>query len=437
MTIKIDEFKSFFGFLRYENHEIKITFQAKIDNQTGVLTLNFNEIPFSNKSRFIEDIWQGNTYQFGSFELSGQTDDGLEFHSKSLNFSSVKITPNSNLILDGECLHSTISKNVDDKDTSFIRSRVCGFKSFRLPETKTLLGNLQIQGSHKNEPIENITGYFEVAKNFSEKLHEDWEEKTLSFINHLLIIFSFSSACRINVPITETLNDGKYKIDVFLQNKQTASAQPVIHHLHQKLILEAAYNSYFAPKLTINSLYSAVEWFCMQSLYKESMLINAMTALENIIDSNLDDNKKLYFKKKTFNKLAADLAPIVHEKFNECTDIDSYNLTINELKSKLNELNRIPLLPKITLIADEFKVCIDDIKIKINNAKSARDKIVHRGLYAYIDSNNENELYEHMLIIRETVVRIILASINYQGDYLSYVDGYHTCKIKFKDNHLG
>ena len=55
-------------------------------------------------------------------------------------------------------------------------------------------------------------------------------------------------------------------------------------------------------------------------------------------------------------------------------------------------------------------------------AKKARDLIVHQGCY---DHNLGEELWVHVTIIREIIVRIILTVLGFKGRYVSHVGGFH------------
>lgn len=61
---------------------------------------------------------------------------------------------------------------------------------------------------------------------------------------------------------------------------------------------------------------------------------------------------------------------------------------------------------------------------RIQAAKKARDHIVHRGSYQP-NGGAKNDLHEHLLTTRELVVRFVLSALQFDGQYWSYLGGYH------------
>lgn len=87
--------------------------------------------------------------------------------------------------------------------------------------------------------------------------------------------------------------DGKYKITALSQSEHAPSGMRVIHFLDQQPFFEAAVKSFFEPPIRVKNLFFAIEWFSMNPSYSEVRLVNAMTALENLVDSNLADHDAL------------------------------------------------------------------------------------------------------------------------------------------------
>ena len=66
---------------------------------------------------------------------------------------------------------------------------------------------------------------------------------------------------------------------------------------------EAAVASFFNTPIVVKKLYFAIEWFAMQTVYSETRLLNAMTALENLTNANLDANDLYLLPDVAFDKL--------------------------------------------------------------------------------------------------------------------------------------
>jgi hypothetical protein len=108
--------------------------------------------------------------------------------------------------------------------------------------------------------------------------------------------------------------------------------------------------------------------------------------------------------------------------------VDSENIGdgVNELDAKLLNLNRKSIFEKIKRLAELWSVPFDGISDRqIKSAKSARDLIVHRGNYDKAGEDKNDDLWEHVTVIREIVVRFLLTAVNYNGSYCSYLGGYH------------
>jgi hypothetical protein len=67
------------------------------------------------------------------------------------------------------------------------------------------------------------------------------------------------------------------------------------------------------------------------------------------------------------------------------------------------------------------------LRVSLRCWGTARNAVVHRGHYYDDDTNaaeNEN-LWEHILVTREVVVRFILTALGYKGRYISFLGGGH------------
>ena len=81
-------------------------------------------------------------------------------------------------------------------------------------------------------------------------------------------------------------------------------------------------------------------------------------------------------------------------------------------------------------MANQWGVPFDGISdVEIRAAKKARDLIIHRGYYYEEGNNYQDDLWKHVTIIREILVRFILTAIGYEGDYISYFGGAHQAKF--------
>lgn len=166
----------------------------------------------------------------------------------------------------------------------------------------------------------------------------------------------------------------------------------------------------------------------MDPSYSEVRLVNAMTALENLVDSHLADSDALIRPKGEFNKTRRLLRQVIKQCVEKWSDDDLKNVgeAVTALNEKLADLNRRSIFEKIKRLAELWSVPLDGISDEqIKFAKAARDLIVHRGNYYEEGKDKGDNLWEHVTVIREIVVRFILTAINFKGSYCSYLGGYH------------
>jgi hypothetical protein len=146
------------------------------------------------------------------------------------------------------------------------------------------------------------------------------------------------------------------------------------------------------------------------------------------IASNLDDSDSSILPNRKFSKLRSPLRDALEDtiKVSLQDDTSKFSEMMLELNEKLPDLNRRAILRKLAILAGRWSVPLDGIgDDKIKAAKRARDHIVHRGHYDEEGEERGNQLWEHVTVVREIVVRFLLAAIGYRGGYISYVGGYH------------
>ena len=200
------------------------------------------------------------------------------------------------------------------------------------------------------------------------------------------------------------------------------------HYLDQQAIFETAVKSAFDPAIKLKNLLFAIDWFAMDTSYSEVRLVNAMTSLENLVASNLTDADALILPKGVYKRYKRVLRTVI-EKCTEkwsTSDPETSKQIRADLDERLTDLNRRTILQKIELLAKQWSVPLCDIgQQRIKDAKRARDLIVHTGRYYEEGEANKDDLWEHVTVVREVVVRFVLSALSYEGSYISHVNGYH------------
>jgi hypothetical protein len=86
------------------------------------------------------------------------------------------------------------------------------------------------------------------------------------------------------------------------------------------------------------------------------------------------------------------------------------------LAGKMEDLNRRSFRDKVTLLAAQWNVPLNDIPSKgLEKAINARHRIIHRGQYYDDPTINQvdPDLWEHIVLAREIIVRMVLTVIGF------------------------
>ena len=436
----LTEFKSFTGHLQAGGDITPITFRARIDG-SGEVKFDFGEIVLTNETSFIMKWWDGEVSRPGYFSLSGKAEDGTEFKTEDLHFNSLanewcKET-GSRMSPMGGCSRAEFRRKLTvpaPKPT--LRMHVKGFQSFHQLNFECCLGMVAMDGEKSIDDSDAITGYIAVQSENEPADLTSWHARADKLLDYVRRVMSFATAAVLKGPIIEFFAGDDLEVVILSQTRQASTPFRTFHYLNQQPVFNAAVTSFFSPPFEVKNLFFAIEWFAMEATYNEVRLVNAMTALENLVASNLGENDALFFPEKQFGKK---IAPELRKALRKC--IENEVVTTEEAKQdnaiklkmlydKLVEVNRRSILKKLRTLAMRWSVPLDGIgEDKINAAKQARDRIVHRGHYYDDGKERSDVLLEHVTVVREIVVRFLLTAIGYRGGYISYIGGCHDAQF--------
>ena len=426
------EIKSFSGTLEASGNITPITFSVSISH-AGKIIFDFGVIPLTQETAYIKKLFYKESPKSEDFTLTGISEDGTQFKTKNLHLTSLNDPGNketgSLMQPVGECLCAELHRTLDKiSPKPFLRICVKGFKNFFELRASSFLGTIVMNGIKSIDDPDTITGDIAIQPETNPVDIDAWHDEADKLLEHIRRVMSIASAAILQVPIIEYIVENKCEITVLSQSKHTPGGMGVIHFLEQQPFFDAAVKSFFEPTIKVKNLFFAIEWFSMDSSYSEVRLVNAMTALENLVDSNLGDHDTLILSKGEFNKIRRVLRQVIEKCIAKRSDVDSENIgdAVNTLNAKLSDLNRKSIIEKIKRLAELWSVPLDGISDdQIQSAKSARDRIVHRGNYYTDGQDKSDDLWEYVTVIREIVVRFLLTAINYKGSYCSYLGGYH------------
>jgi hypothetical protein len=433
----LTEFKSFVGQLQAGSDIAPITFLARID-ESGEVKFNFDTIALTKKTSFIMTWWDSKGSNLSYFSLYGKAKDDTELKTENLYFNSLSTESNdetgTRIRLIGGCTQAEFRRKLAiPTPNPLLLMRIKGFQNLFQLNSECYLGMITMDGESSINDPDSIAGYIAVQSDNVPPNLVSWHAEAGKLLEHVRRVMSFASATMLLSPILEFYAGNDLKVVALSQSRQASAPFPTFHYLNQQLIFDAAVTSFFSPPFEVKNLFFAIEWFAMESTHNEIRLVNAMTALENLVASNLNNNDNLIHPAKEFEKIRKTLRAVIRQCVEKWPpdDVNEADNIVLELNEKLGDLNRRSIRQKLNILVEHWSVPLDGIsEEKIKAAISARNLIVHRGHY-YDDGKEESNdaLWEHTLVVREIIVRFLLAAIGYRGMYISYFGGYHNAQF--------
>lgn len=410
-----------------------VRFNAKI-GEDGEVELDIHAFRMTPKTRFVDDHQNNDDDGVPEFDLVGTTKDGLRFESRSLSFTHLgqrwsRISDWHRSKPLGECGKVLFTRNLEQPvEKTFLKLHLKGFECFRGHSVSHALGKVAVAGTTKLEEFDKLAGYIVVEAEQTPPDSATWKRDAEALVEHIRSILSLGSSTSLHAPILEFAHDSLHEIEVLSQTRQHPPEMRVIHKLEQKSLLNAAVATWPNPLMPVNELPFAIEWFTMNSVYNEVRLVCAMTALENLVDSNLADDEAFIQSRSAFDKMKRAMRKLVGEWLTASLEGAAADEARGEIADKLLDLNRRPFRRKLELLAKRWNVSLEGITDEqIAGAIRARNAVVHSGQYR--PSASGGDLWDHMTVARELVVRFLLTVIGFRGIYLSHLGGYHRAEF--------
>jgi len=429
----LENFLSFQGGIKGQNGATSITFRARVD-PSGEVQIEFEPIPLTKETSFLLNDWHlEKREKLNYFTLSGRSEDGTEFSTEKLYFRGVqsRYDRGTGTLLRpiGGCSRAQFTRQLKTPaSTPLLRVWLKGFRNFGELRARCPLGTIAMEGPSTVDDPDVITGSIAVQADEQPRDTTAWHADATRLLDHVRRIMSFASAVALHSPIIEFFEGNRNEITALSQMRQAPAPMPTFHYLNQQPVFEVAVNSFFNPPFGAKNLFFAIEWFAMETTHSEVRLVNAMTALENLIAANLSESEALVMPSKEYEKIRRLLRGDVARRIKGIgADAKKAEAVVRELNEKLAELNRRSLMRKMAILAQRWSVQLEEIGIgRIQAAKQARDRIVHCVYFYEADPpRTSDDLWEHVTVTREIIVRFLLAAIGYRGKYISYVGGYH------------
>jgi hypothetical protein len=426
------ESKLFKGPFSLGSQSVEAEVRVGID-ETGVLKFDFTPIALSAQSRFIMNAWHDSKSDIAHFSFRGAAEDGTRFETEHLFFSGLSMPDDANgtrLVPTAQCQKGVLRYALKESAKEpAIRMRLKGFRNFGSLKAECPLGKVAMNGPHEIGNEDAVTGTMAIQASETPSDVGAWRAESEKLLEHIRRVMSLAASSFLRAPVSEFFSGDEVEVTVWSETRQRPSSMPIVHFLAQHGIFAAAVRSYFSPPIIVKHLFFAIEWFAMDATYNEVRLVNAMTALENLIDSNVQHEEALILPRAQFDKTCRVLRAVVRACVGKWS-AELADAAPPELNERLADLNRRSLLRKLELLAARWKVPLDGIDpASLKAAKYARDKVVHRGQYYGDAKESDADLWTHVTVIREVAVRFFFTAIGYSGQYISHMGGYHDAEF--------
>ena len=402
----------FEGTLSGHGSRIPVGFTAEIDD-LGRLQLELDRLPVSPDAIALRiDQRPGSVVDL--INLEGRSKSGDLFRSDSfhINHYSHGSMRGQELSYQGNCHDAEIvmPRMDSSSDTVDLRSwHVRQLRTFHRLAQDTPLGTIVIAGPKQDREAQEPNGILSISPPTS-GASDSWWEESERFLTHLARVMSFASDTYLAPVIEERYSDGRVTINVFQQSRASAPFMPPFHMLNMAPIFASACDSYFNRHDEIAELDAAIRWLTAPIAYDENRLLNAMSALENIIDRCAIDGVDKFLRGSAFKKVAQRIRLVLAELE-----------TPAGMKDKVSELNRRSLADKIRALLNDREIVTTDLPTHwLNIVIRQRNMIVHTGISGDLD-DQEPDILDHTIWVREIVTRLILERLDFSGAYRSWL----------------
>lgn len=424
----LHSYQRFRGTLAIDEDSMPVRFRARI-GADGEAEIDIPAFRLTKETWFVKSKWNADRRHVPEFRLAGESDTGLRFETDSLTITSLQTrvlgrTGRNNAKAKGECGAAAFSKTREEvTDRPVLKLHLKGFECFPALHATCPLGKVMVAGATKLETADRLSGFIHLEAPPTREDGGSWRAEAEPLLEHLRRFLSFAASMTLQAPLLEFGHGFTYRAEIISQTKQERPVMRVFHKLDQQDLLEAAVTAWFDPPVAASDLAFAIEWFAMPTTYAEVRLVNAMTALENLIDTNLPADDKEIEPGNAFKPTRRALRRVLAECLVRWAP-ERAEAVQAELGAKLLDLNRRSLFDKLQRLAARWQVPLDGIsEAQIRAAIVQRNAIVHQGRHR--EADDTDDLWDHMTIIREIVVRFLMSAIGYRGRYISHVGGYH------------
>lgn len=275
------------------------------------------------------------------------------------------------------------------------------------------LGNVVLRG-YKDDADQEPVSLLAVESKGQEV--EGWWGEVERFLTHLERVLSFACGVYLLPVYEQRFRAGRMTLRLAQRSRAPSPYLAPFRDLFMEEIFGCAILSYEDHAEEIVRLDPAIRWLTAPVALAESRLINAMSALECILASS--DTEQYYLGDAEFKALRKSTA-----KFLEQAKAPT------RMAGKLLELNRRSFREKLEELLGRQPFPMTDFPDEwLKSATTARNIIVHTGVSPDLPAADAS-LLDHVVRVREVVIRLILAAIGFRGQYQSWL--HHCADVRF------
>jgi hypothetical protein len=395
----------FDGAIEAGDKALPVRFTAAI-NSDGELQLSFQPIepsraafPFIPEQRVLEPLQQ--------FTLRGHAEEAWAFESETFHVSRwSRLT--DHIEITGYCGIAELSRPAKPDQPDLCAWFYRKLAAIHTITASTDLGTVVLRGykdSADQEPVSLVAIQSEKQES------EPWWRETERFLIHIQRVLSLACGVYLLPVYEQRFQAGRMTLRVAQRSRAPMPYLAPFRDLFMEEIFGCAILSFPDHADEVVRLDPAIRWLTAPVALAESQLINAMSALECILASSnidqfyLDDAAFKEIQKTTAKSLKQAKAP-------------------SRMRSKLRELNRRPFSEKLGELLDRQPFPTTDFPADwLKGATEARNVIVHTGISPDLPATSAS-LLDHVVQVREIVIRLMLAAIGFKGQYQSWL---HRC----------
>ena len=398
------------------DHRVSINLTASA-NASGQLALDVEPIAVSNSTQgalgLMRSIGEPGS-MIDEFGLECESSDGKRLTSSRAYLAGYNHNSEGlriQLRLAEASLNMWVNETHDHPALSF---SLLGFECFPSAHASTELGSVVVRGATQTKATNEITGTIAIQAS-DRNAPADWRQQAGRLLKHVRSVLGFARGSPLPVPIAEFYHGNQVDVTFYETGFGHLSEMPPVPHLNLEPILTTAVTQVEIVETYRDAFETAIGWLLVPTTYDEVRFLTGMTALESLAARFLKKPDSSILGNSAFKRFAKQARAFVDEQ-------DYLNDAVREnIKGKIPELNRRSFSFKIDALLERWNIArtsIDDDLLA--RLVSLRNTIVHQG------STPEGEdLWSSILVVREILVRLVLAMLHFEGAYQCYIGGRH------------